>query len=64
MKGLKTFLVGALITFLGGIQAADLAEIVPAEYTGIVLSAIGVVVMVLRAITNTPIFKDTPAPEG
>jgi hypothetical protein len=57
MQGWKTLIFGALITFLGGIQATDLASVIPAEYTGIVLTGIGMVVMFLRTITKTPVMK-------
>lgn len=55
LKGWKTLLFGGLITMLGGIQATDLATIVPAQYTGVALGAIGVIIMALRAITDTPV---------
>lgn len=54
MKGFKTLIFGAIIAALGGIQATDLATIVPDKFIGIVMASIGVVVMVLRAFTNTP----------
>lgn len=60
MKGLKTLLFGALITALGGIQATDLATIVPDQFIGIVMAGIGMVVMFLRTITDTPVLSDTP----
>jgi len=46
---------GAIITFLGGLQATDIAAIIPADYTGIAMSVIGLVVMVLRKFTTTPV---------
>lgn len=55
MKGFKTLIFGAVITFLGGIQAVDLAGIVSPAYTGMVLAAIGVVVMGLRMFTTTAV---------
>ena len=55
MKGFKTLIFGALIAALGGIQAADLANIVPEPYIGLVMGAIGLAVMGLRAITSTPV---------
>ena len=57
MKGIKTLLFGAIITALGGIQAADLATIVPDQFIGIVMAGIGMVVMFLRTITTTPVLK-------
>ena len=60
MKGLKTLIFGAIIAALGAIQATDLAMIVSTEYVGIVMSGIGMIVMFLRTITNTPVLKSTP----
>lgn len=60
MKGWKTLVFGALIAALGGIQAADLAGIVPESMIGFVLGAIGLAIMGLRAITNTPVMSDKP----
>ena len=55
LTGYKTLIFGAIVTFLGGIQASDLATIVPEQWIGVVMAGIGVVVMALRAITNTPV---------
>lgn len=54
-KGWRTIILGAVIAGLGSIQAADLTTVVPTEYTGLVLAAIGVAVMWLRTITTTPV---------
>ena len=59
MKGWKTRGFGVIIVALGGIQAADLVDIVPADHIGIVMAGIGLVVMVLREFTNTPAGKST-----
>lgn len=59
LKGWKTLIFGGLITMLGGIQAADLATIVPAQYVGIALAGIGAIVMFLRSVTNTPVASST-----
>lgn len=55
LKGWRTLILGAVIAGLGSIQAADLATIVPPEYSGLVLAVIGAAVMWLRIITNTPV---------
>lgn len=55
LSGWKTLIFGAIISFLGSIQAVDLATIIPPQYTGAALAFIGVVVMVLRAMTTTAI---------
>lgn len=53
MKGYRTFLFGAAVALLGTAQALDWAQVMPAENAGVVVAAIGGVIMVLRAITNT-----------
>ena len=55
LKGWRTIIFGALIVGLGSIQASDLATVIPAEYTGLVIAAIGVAVMWLRSVTHTPV---------
>jgi hypothetical protein len=55
MKGYRTLIFGALITLLGGIQAADLAQIVPTGWLDVVMALIGIVIMVLRTLTSTPV---------
>lgn len=57
LTGWKTLIFGSLITVLGGIQATDLATIIPAQYTGIALAGIGAIVMFLRTLTSTPVGK-------
>lgn len=58
MKGFKTLIFGALVTLLGSLQAADIAQIVPAEWTGLVMAVIGAVTMALRTVTSTPVMSD------
>lgn len=60
MTGWKTLIFGGLITILGGIQATDIAAIIPSDYVGIVMAGIGMVVMFLRTITKTPVMKSEP----
>jgi hypothetical protein len=60
MKGFKTIIFGALIAALGSIQAVDLATIVPENLTGLVMGAIGLAIMGLRSITNTPLGSSEP----
>lgn len=54
-KGWRTIIVGAVIAGLGSIQATDIATVVPSEYAGLVIAAIGVAIMWLRTITTTPV---------
>jgi len=60
MQGWKTIIFGALVAALGAIQATDLANVIPAEWTGIAMTAIGAIVMILRTVTSTPVGKSTP----
>lgn len=55
LKGWRTIILGALIAGLGSIQATDLATVVPEHYVGLVLGAVGVLIMWMRTITNTPV---------
>lgn len=58
LKGYKTIIFGAVIAALGSIQAADLAVIITdPETAGKVMAGIGIVVMVLRKLTDTPLGK-------
>ena len=55
LKGWRTLILGAVIVALGSIQAADLATVIPEHYVGLVIGAIGVLVMWLRTITTTSV---------
>jgi hypothetical protein len=57
-KNWRTLIFGALLVLFGGIQASDLATIVPAEWTGVVMAVIGAVVMILRSMTSGPAGSD------
>lgn len=59
-KGWWTIIFGALVTMLGGLTVADLVPYFGEEWAGIVISAIGVVIMALRVITNTPVGSKKP----
>ena len=59
-KGWWTIAFGALITMLGGLTAADLVPYVGETWAGVVIAAIGVVIMALRVITNTPVGSKVP----
>lgn len=58
LKGYKTILFGAAVAILGlleGFNITDFAQYIPDEYEGLVVSAIGFIVVVLRFITTTPV---------
>ena len=60
MKGFKTAIVSLALVVLGALQGFDWATLISDPQTaGWVVSAIGVVMMVLRAITDSPMFKST-----
>ncbi len=56
-KGWKTIGVSAAIAVAGVLQSADWATIVSPAAVGPTLLGIGVVVAVLRAVTDTPLGK-------
>lgn len=51
----KTIWVSLGLTILGALEAFDWVQIVPQEYTGIVIAGIGIVMMLLRKATKTSI---------
>lgn len=57
LKGWKTMAVGAVFAAMGFLQQADWAEVVPPEYAGMAVGVLGLVMMALRAVTNTPVGK-------
>jgi hypothetical protein len=57
-KNWRTLIFGALLVLLGGVQAADLATILPEAWTGVGMAVIGAVVMVLRTMTSGPAGSD------
>lgn len=64
LTGYKTLLVGSIVTVLGAVQALDWVHLVPNPATaGWIVSALGIIMMVLRMLTNTSAMKTTsPAP--
>lgn len=57
MKGWKTLIVGAVLALAGFLQGVNWADVIPndPQTVGWIVSGIGVVVAVLRFITNTPV---------
>lgn len=62
IKGYKSMGWGAALVFLGGLQQSDLVGIVPPQYIGVVLMAIGVLNMTIRVATTTPVGVSEPQP--
>ena len=56
-KGWKTFIFGLALVVVGFMQQFDWATVIPTQYVGTVVAAIGIIAMYLRSVTNTPIFK-------
>lgn len=56
-KGWRTVAIAFVIGGLGAVQQFDWATVVPAEWTGVVLSVIGALMLILRSMTTTSIGK-------
>jgi hypothetical protein len=54
LNGFKTMATAALLAALGVLQQSDLTQLVDAKTAGLWLIGIGVVMAVLRAVTNGP----------
>lgn len=58
MKGYRTLIFGAVLAALGFLQGFDFTTIVADPKTaGFVTSAVGIVIIILRKITNTDLGK-------
>ncbi|MCB1487023.1 MAG: hypothetical protein KDJ88_06135 [Bauldia sp.] len=57
LKGWKTMGFSVAIAVAGALQSTDWTTIVAPSQVGPTLLAIGVIVAVLRAVTNTPVGK-------
>lgn len=53
MKGWRTLLFAAIVAVLGAVETFDWATVIPQQFVGIALMAIGILVGYLRKITNT-----------
>ena len=61
MKGFKMGVFGLLLTVLGALQGFEWTTIVSnPQVAGFIVSGIGAAIIVLRALTDTPMFKSTP----
>ena len=54
-KGWRTMIVAVSLAIVGVLQAADWATIVGPRQVGPVMLAIGILVAVLRTLTDTPV---------
>ena len=56
MTGYRTLVLGAVLTVLGALQGLNWVDLVHnPQIAGWVVSGIGVVVTILRAVTSTPV---------
>lgn len=56
MKGIKTFIFGALLILIA-IFTNDAMKDFISQHIPAVGTSVGIIVIILRAITNSPIFK-------
>lgn len=61
LTGWKTVIVGALVTLFGFAQGLDWIHLLPNNPTlvGWIVSGLGVVMVILRGLTSTPIGKSS-----
>ena len=57
MKGWKTLIFGAALAVFGVMESFDWTSVVSEGTAGYIVTGIGVAVMVLRALTTTPVLK-------
>lgn len=57
MKGYKTVGFAFLLIVIGGLEQFDVTQIVPLEYEGLAKQMIGLVILLLRMATTTPMFR-------
>jgi hypothetical protein len=57
VNGYKTVIFSFLLVVLGALEQTGVLALVPEQYQGAVLSAIGFVTLVLRFLTNSPVFQ-------
>lgn len=57
LKGWKTISVAIAVGAVGAAQQADWVQVIPAADTGYVLTGLAALMMILRAVTSTPVGK-------
>ena len=58
LKGYRTILFGVLIAGLGTLTATSLVPWVGDVWSGVAFAVVGVLIMVLRTLTDTPVLED------
>jgi hypothetical protein len=59
MKGWRTLLFAGVVALAGVLEQFDWLQIVPAQWNGLVLVVVGIVVAWLRKITTTSVGEDS-----
>ncbi len=62
LKGWKTLIVAALVALAGVAHQADWINLSGPTNAGYVLSGVGILMAILRFLTNTPAGSGTPNP--
>lgn len=57
LQGFKTFAFALALIIFGALETFDFTQFLNAETAGIVTTIIGGVVMILRYLTKSPLFK-------
>ena len=57
LKGWKTFIVALAVAVFGALESFDFTQFLDQDIAGYVVTGIGVVMFVLRALTSTPALK-------
>ena len=58
LTGKKTVIVSLLITIFGALESFDFTQLLGGDIAGYVVTGIGIIMFVLRALTTTPILKN------
>lgn len=56
MTGFKTFATSIAVMAIGVLEQLDITTIIPDQYDGIAIAAVGLVMALLRLVTSTPPF--------
>ncbi len=60
MKGFRTLILSAAISLLGFLQQAGAIDLIPEDYRGMAIAAIGFLMAYFRLITNSKPFEGNP----
>lgn len=57
VSGWKTFIVSLMLAVFGALETFDYTQFLNESVASYVVTGVGVVMFILRALTKTPIFK-------